>query len=413
LSEGASGVPRESLARLHRLLDASEADGLLVLSLSSSDPDLAPFVGAAHLGESFVLAPGGGRPLLGYLTDMERGEAAATGLDTLSPGVLNVAQLRAAGHGGGDLWVRVLRAAFAEAGLEAGRWAVAGHLGAGIVAGVCIELGAEGWAWRDGGSLVRRWRKFKPEVWMPRIERPATGVCAAMRAVAGTLARAEIRGGALWSAGEPLTVGVLRRRIARELAERELAQPHGNILACGADAAMPHSQGSSERVVQSGEALVVDLFPRGEMFADCTRTFCVGEPGRALAAAHAVVQSALEASLHRCRAGARGWDLQAQVCDAFEAAGHATPRTDPSTRVGYVHGLGHGVGFELHEDPSFRETAEEEGLLEVGDLLTLEPGLYDAEAGYGVRLEDLCYLSAVGTINLTPLPYALDPRAWE
>jgi Xaa-Pro aminopeptidase len=78
-----------------------------------------------------------------------------------------------------------------------------------------------------------------------------------------------------------------------------------------------------------------------------------------------------------------------------------------------VHGLGHGVGFELHEDPSFRETAEEEGLLEVGDLLTLEPGLYDAEAGYGVRLEDLCYLSAEGTVNLTPRPYALDPRAWE
>ena len=85
---------------------------------------------------------------------------------------------------------------------------------------------------------------------------------------------------------------------------------------------------------------------------------------------------------------------------------------EPATTTGYVHGLGHGVGFELHEYPSFRREAGEEGVLEVGDLLTLEPGLYDPEAGWGVRLEDLVYLGPDGPESLTPLPYDLDPRAW-
>jgi Xaa-Pro aminopeptidase len=80
--------------------------------------------------------------------------------------------------------------------------------------------------------------------------------------------------------------------------------------------------------------------------------------------------------------------------------------------VGYVHNLGHGVGFELHEAPTFRKANGAEGVLRTGDVFTLEPGLYDAEAGYAIRFEDLCALTEDGLENLTPLPYDLDPRAW-
>ena len=63
--------------------------------------------------------------------------------------------------------------------------------------------------------------------------------------------------------------------------------------------------------------------------------------------------------------------------------------------------------------PSFQRIAgEREGTLEIGDLFTLEPGLYDPQAGWGLRLEDLCRLGPAGVENLTPAPYALDPRAW-
>ena len=72
------------------------------------------------------------------------------------------------------------------------------------------------------------------------------------------------------------------------------------------------------------------------------------------------------------------------------------------------------MGFELHELPSFRPKTEN-GRLTEGDLFTLEPGLYEpgeGSAGFGVRLEDLCFLGAEGLEILTPLPYALDPREW-
>ncbi|HSN89399.1 MAG TPA: M24 family metallopeptidase, partial [Thermoanaerobaculia bacterium] len=157
---------------------------------------------------------------------------------------------------------------------------------------------------------------------------------------------------------------------------------------------------------------VADFYPRGSMFADCTRTFCVGEPSPALRRAHALVLAALERAHLRARPGVRGWDLQEAVCQIFDAEGFPTPISLPGTTRGYVHNLGHGVGFDLHEQPVFRKISGAEGVLREGDVFTLEPGLYDPAEGYGVRLEDLVYLGPEGLENLTPLPYSLDPRAW-
>jgi len=159
---------------------------------------------------------------------------------------------------------------------------------------------------------------------------------------------------------------------------------------------------------------VVDLFPKGRLFSDCTRTFCVGAAPEALAAAHAAVHAALAAAHAGAVPGARGWSLQEETCRILAERGYPTPITHPGTLAGYVHGLGHGVGYELHEYPSFKQPAAGEGELAVGDVLTLEPGLYDASpGGYGVRLEDLVHLAESGPENLTPLPYDLDPRAWR
>ena len=102
------------------------------------------------------------------------------------------------------------------------------------------------------------------------------------------------------------------------------------------------------------------------------------------------------------------------VCEAFTARGCATPLFEPATLQGYLHGLGHGVGFERHEYPSFQRQAQADGFLQVGDVPTLEPGLYDPDPvdGFGIRLEDLVHLDDTGAENLTPLPESLDPRSW-
>jgi Xaa-Pro aminopeptidase len=412
MSTANRGADEASIRALQASLAAAEFDGLLVLASSSGDVDLAPFVGEAHLGESFLVVGRRGEAALGFLVDMERDEARSTGLRLLGPAELGLAELTSAPSEPGALWERILSAAFEGLDAAPGRFAVAGHLSAGTTIEACAGLAVRGWTWHSGGELLRRWRKFKPPTWRERMSGPSGGVCAAMRAIARLLAQAMPGPGGLQVAGRPLTVGRLREVAGVELAHRGLWQPEGNIMAAGATAGVPHSRGDSSHVLQEGEPLIVDLFPRGGLFADCTRTFCVGEPPPAFVAAHDLVRRALEQARESARAGVRGWDLQVAACEIFEAAGYPTLRTDPAARRGYVHGLGHGVGYELHEYPSFRQQAGDEGLLEEGDLLTLEPGLYDPEAGFGVRLEDLCYLSPEGLVNLTPLPLDWDPGAW-
>jgi Xaa-Pro aminopeptidase len=405
---------------LERELGDLGAQALLIVAGSSRDPDLAPFVGPVHLGRSFLLLPRPGSPrgpLLGYLARMERDGAAATGLDLLTPEALEVDRLSREHPASASFWGALLCRALDFARVPPGRIAVAGHLGAGHAIGFAGALEAEEWTPVDGHRVVRMLRKRKDGGQLEAIREAAAGTLAAFRRVACVLAASagdEVRpGDELAFEGAPLTVGRLRHEIFRVVAEHGLEQPEGNIVAPAEEAAVPHTTGTDERPLRAGESLVVDLFPRGRLYADCTRTFCVGPAPEALATAHATVLDALHGARAAARAGVRGWDLQEAACQHFEAHGYDDPIRQPATTEGYVHGLGHGVGFELHELPSFRKEAELEGVLEAGDVVTLEPGLYSPTAGYGVRLEDLVAVGDDGIAeDLTPLPYDLDPRAW-
>jgi Xaa-Pro aminopeptidase len=388
---------------------------LLVMASSSSDPDMAPFVGGAHLGECFLIARGAddGPPHLGFLTAMERQEAAATGCRALPPADLGLSELVERELTRGDLWAEILNRGLGAAEIVPGRIAVAGSPAAGVLLAASRALGEAGWELIDGGSLVRRLRKRKTDDELAEVRRVAGATVTAFERVASLLAGSAVRGAELWLHEERLTAGRLRGEVAAVLARHGLEQPEGNIVSAGAESAVPHTRGEDDRVLSAGESLIVDLFPRGRLFADCTRTFCVGQPPAALAAAHRATFEVLEEAYRQSGASISGWDLQSRACAAFERAGYKTVLQDPETVGGYVHGLGHGVGYELHELPSFRRAAgSEEGTLETGDLFTLEPGLYDPDAGWGVRLEDLCRLGSAGVENLTPVPYALDPRAW-
>ncbi len=397
---------------LDRSLKDRGCRALLVLATSSRDPDLACFVGEIHLGESFLLVTPDGSVRLAYLTEMERQEAAASGCQLLDPESLNALELRRTSRTGAEFWQAVVVRALESCAVAPGPIAVTGRLPAGMALEICRGLEGRGWPCRAGEELVRLFRKRKTEAQLESARRAAAGAAQALRGVASLLAASVSRRGQLWLEGERLKAARLRQAIAETLALRGLEQPEGNIVAAGRDAAIPHTQGASSRALLEGESIVVDLYPRGAVFADCTRTFCVGEVPARLAAAHAAVAEVLRRSHREAAAGLRAWELQRAACERLGAQGYPTPLTHPVTTSGYVHGLGHGVGFELHEYPSFRESAGLEGLLESGDLFTLEPGLYDPAAGWGVRLEDLCCLTDGGLGNLTPLPYALDPRAW-
>jgi Xaa-Pro aminopeptidase len=417
-------------------------EALLVVAQSAADPDLAAFLdGPAHLGGALLVVPRGAAPRLAYLTAMERDEAAATGLGLITPEQLEVLRAAEEASEPAAYLAWVIGRALAASGVSPGRVALAGQAPAGEVYGACAALAGQGWQWVPGNELVRLARKRKTAAELAAIRLAAAAAGDALRAVAGWLAAAQVddgrrapagtpaRTGALARAavgggaelrldGRPLTVGRLRAEAARVMAAHGAEQPRGNVLAAGAEAGVPHSTGSDGRPLRAGEPLIVDLFPRlgghdrPPLFADCTRTLCVGEPPPALARAHAAVLAALTAARSLAVPGARGWDLQEAVCLQFEQAGYPTPLHHPGTVTGYVHNLGHGIGYEIHELPIFRKVAGAEGVLAVGDVFTLEPGLYDAEAGYGVRIEDLCTLGPGGLEVLTPLPYDLDPCRW-
>ncbi len=400
------------LSALARELGRQDCVALLVLAGSSRDPDLAPFVGPVHLGRCLLVAGVAGRPRLGYLTEMEREEAAASGCEALGPTALGVTPALAAGAEERSLWSAAVRSLVPPVPPGGAGLALAGHLGAGLVAGLAEGLRAVGWRLADGTDVVRRWRRRKSPPEVEAVRAAASGAVAALRATAGLLASAGERDGVLWQGGERLRAAHLRAAIARTLAAHRLEQPEGNIVAAGEAAGVPHSQGEDERILRPGEAVVVDVFPRGRLYADCTRTLCVGEPPPALARAHAAVLEALTVARREVREGAEAWELQRRTCEILAARGYPTILEEPAVRRGYVHNLGHGVGYELHEVPSFRRAAGEDGRLARGDVFTLEPGLYEPGEGWGVRLEDLFWLGPQGAENLTPLPYELDPRAW-
>ncbi len=220
---------------------------------------------------------------------------------------------------------------------------------------------------------------------------------AAMARAEELLAGADVDDGTLVRDGEPLTSELVKQEIEIELL-RHGCNLDEAIVACGADAADPHDRGSGP--LAAGEPVIVDIFPTSKetgYFADMTRTFCVGEPSETVREWYDLTLEAQEAALARIEAGVSGSEVHGAVCDVYEDAGLPTLRADASTETGFIHTTGHGVGLDIHEYPRLSTQANE---LEAGQVVTVEPGLYDPAVG-GVRIEDLVVVTEDGHENLT------------
>jgi Xaa-Pro aminopeptidase len=245
------------------------------------------------------------------------------------------------------------------------------------------EKAGEGVELVPAGGLVERLREVKDE-----------GELRAIRAAA------EIAGAAYEEIRERGLTGRTEREVALTMVRRmeDLGADGPSfppIVAAGAQGALPHAE-ARDVEIPAGTLVVVDAGARVDGYcSDCTRTFATGPLDDAAVEVYELVRRAQRDALGAARARAARREVDGVARRIIDEAGHGE-------RFG--HGLGHGVGLEVHEEPRLTRVAE--GTLQRGNTVTIEPGVY-LPGEFGVRIEDLVAITEDGPEVLTAFPKEL------
>ncbi len=399
---------------LDALLAQRNLDGFLVLG----DPRGAAMrylTGNAHLEGALLLKPRNG-PITLVHGSMERGIAAQTGLALLNRDTtFDIYRLleRHRGDRAGAQADLILQA-MQRVGLR-GRVGVYGLVEAGSMLALQhriqamaadVELVGE-----YGDDLFAKARETKDAQELAALRQVAQATCTVVAEVQEFIQGHRVREDTVVQEdGAPLTIGAVKRFLRARLLHHGLQEDHGTIFAQGRDAGIPHNHGDPEMPLRLGQTIVFDIFPRGEngYVHDMTRTWCLGHAPERVEAAWEQCKAAFDRVMAELAVGRACRDYQLMVCDHFEAHGHPTVRSHPGTQEGYVHSLGHGIGLEVHEGPRFSHLPSNTDVLQPGHVVTIEPGLYYPEQGFGIRIEDAVAFDADGRlVKLTEYPYDL------
>jgi Xaa-Pro aminopeptidase len=162
------------------------------------------------------------------------------------------------------------------------------------------------------------------------------------------------------------------------------------VVAAGATAATPHAV-PGDAPIEPGVLVTIDAGCILDGYcSDCTRTFAVGPVSDDLQELHALCLEAQLAGLAAVAPGVHGRDADAASRTLIEAAGYGPA---------YGHGMGHGVGLQIHEAPTLRPDTDD--VIAVGNVVSVEPGIYLPDSGCGVRIEDLVVVTDDGAERLT------------
>jgi Xaa-Pro aminopeptidase len=265
-------------------------------------------------------------------------------------------------------------------------------------AGITVELDA------NIGVMERR-MKDEEEVAYLRTAQKVTEET--MRMACETIANATAdEYGCLQVDGSPLTSERIRTMIDIFLLERSFENP-SSIVAGGRDGGDCHEHGSG--VLRTGEPIIIDIFPRDSKTlysGDCSRTVVHGVIPQEVARMHAAVVEAKMAATAATKAGVTGEAIHLETLRVLKEHGFSEglpTDSDSESFCSIPHGTGHGIGLDTHEPPLLDRNGPE---LLVGDVVTIEPGLYSRVIG-GVRVEDMVLVTDDGCINFNTLPEGL------
>jgi Xaa-Pro aminopeptidase len=278
---------------------------------------------------------------------------------------------------------------------------------AGFPLGIADALRSDGVELSVHQALFDDRRRRKSAHELAGIERAQRAAEAGVEVARDLFRRAERSNGGLTVDGEALTCELVKRRILERLLSLGTVA-EDMIVSHGAQTAIGHEMGSGP--IAPDDMVILDLWPmdlESGCYADLTRTLVVGDAPDEIREWHAHCREALELAASEVRAGANGADIHRLVSELFAGRGFPTQLTKADGEVlrdGFYHGLGHGVGLEVHEAPSLGMIGQE---LVAGDVITIEPGLYRHGFG-GVRVEDLFVVTETGCERLTKCPYDLE-----
>lgn len=390
---------------LNRLMAERDLQALFVTGDGHDNPPRAYLSNGADITGGLIIQKRGGAPVM-IVNPMEIEEAAKSGLAVYSYNDLGYAELLEKAEGSRSkaevaLWGRCLEKFDIPAG-KIGVYGVgsvnhllalvplleAGNPGYQFVGEMGMTLFDEAYITKDADEI--RANKQVAAATSAVLQETWTYI-GGQRAQGDTVMKLD---------GAPLTIGDVKRFVRRALLDHEL-EDTGMIFAQGRDAGFPHSRGENDMALRLGQPIVFDLFPRqlgGGYHHDTTRTWCIGYAPDAVRQIYDQVMAAFQIAQDAyAEPGQPAHTLQDAVLDYFESQGHPTPRSQPGTSVGYVHSLGHGVGLNIHERPSLHHLVKTD-ILQIGNMLTIEPGLYYPERGLGVRVEDSFIIDESGKL---------------
>ncbi len=273
------------------------------------------------------------------------------------------------------------------------------------VAGLAQQGGAKRIGFEDWHMTVRAHAKLSEHAGDAAELVPASGLVERLRAVKDDDEIAAIRQAAeladevyRWLVTDHGLAGHTEREVAlaMELRARELGADGVSfppIVAAAENGALPHAEPRADPPIPRDTLVVVDYgVVNASYCSDCTRTFATGDIDSEAAECYELVRLAQAAALAAVRAGADERAVDAVARELIADAGRAEQ---------FGHGLGHGVGLEVHEAPRLSPSGD--GALETGNVVTVEPGVY-VPGRFGVRIEDLVIVGPTGPEILTSVP---------